>query len=288
MAGRNPLVLPLAFTGALASLALLDPVRGNPRLLLSFVGAALVLGAWNAALAARTRRDAPHAVARDRPEEAALRAGDRPGRGAALLGLVLAAGVPVGPPHRRATAVRICLRHAARLVEARRLHARLRSRSRRLQHQPVSLVQAGLVLPAVCDGGARLRRQGADSLGQGRARRVHVFNPSSFPLAVCSLGAAREWRQRHHLGPGDREHPVLSAAHVSDAVSRGPARTVPLRRDHDDDVGGGGDVRVRPRCTSPRPASTSSTIRTFRSRSSSGCICSSPIPPRRRRPTWGV
>ena len=58
MAGRNPLALPLAFTGALAGLALLAPVRANPRLLLSFVGAALALGAWNAALAARTRRRA--------------------------------------------------------------------------------------------------------------------------------------------------------------------------------------------------------------------------------------
>jgi hypothetical protein len=58
MASRNPLALPLAFTGALAGLVLLAPVRGNPRLLLSFVSAALALGAWNAALAARTRRRA--------------------------------------------------------------------------------------------------------------------------------------------------------------------------------------------------------------------------------------
>ena len=50
----------------------------------------------------------------------------------------------------------------------------LRSVPRHLQHQPVPLVQAGLVLPAVPDGGGRLRRQRADPLGQGRPARPHL------------------------------------------------------------------------------------------------------------------
>ena len=78
------------------------------------------------------------------------------------------------------------LRHVAGVVAPRRLYARLRALSDHLQHQPVPVVQAGLVLPAVPDdrGGfaakelIRWKRDG---------RRVHIFNPSSFPLAVFSL-----------------------------------------------------------------------------------------------------
>jgi hypothetical protein len=48
--------LPLAFTLALGSLAVLAPVRQNPRVLAAFTGAALVLAAWNAVLAVAARR----------------------------------------------------------------------------------------------------------------------------------------------------------------------------------------------------------------------------------------
>ena len=58
------------------------------------------------------------------------------------------------------------------------------------------------------------------------------------------------------MGPGHREHAVLSAAHVSDAVSDRPAGPVLLRRDDDDDVGGGDDLPVRTACTTRRPAFT--------------------------------
>ena len=58
MAGKTPLALPLAFTCGLAGLALLAPVRENPRTLLAFLGTALLLAAWNAALAVTTRRGA--------------------------------------------------------------------------------------------------------------------------------------------------------------------------------------------------------------------------------------
>src|SRR5688572_15357504 len=50
MAGKTPLALPLAFTCGLAGLALLGPVRDNPRVLFGFLGAALALALWNAAL----------------------------------------------------------------------------------------------------------------------------------------------------------------------------------------------------------------------------------------------
>ena len=55
-------------------------------------------------------------------------------------------------------------------------------------------------------------------------RRAHIFNPSSFPLAVFSLGLLADRHERHHLGHGDCDHAVLSAAHVPDAVSRSACR----------------------------------------------------------------
>ena len=42
----------------------------------------------------------------------------------------------------------------------------------------------------------------------------HIFNPSSFPLAVFSLGLIATGNERHHLGQGDRVDAILSAAHV--------------------------------------------------------------------------
>jgi hypothetical protein len=56
MAGKTPLALPLAFTCALAGLTLLAPVRANPRVLLAYLGAVLALLAWSAALAFGMRR----------------------------------------------------------------------------------------------------------------------------------------------------------------------------------------------------------------------------------------
>jgi hypothetical protein len=47
---RKLLVLPIAFTSGLAGLALLTPVNNNPKLLSAFEGAALVLFVWNALL----------------------------------------------------------------------------------------------------------------------------------------------------------------------------------------------------------------------------------------------
>ena len=55
---RQPrvLLLPLAFTAALAAMSLLPVVMGNAHLRWAFVGAATVLGGWNGLLLAKTRR----------------------------------------------------------------------------------------------------------------------------------------------------------------------------------------------------------------------------------------
>jgi len=50
MLKRKLLVLPIAFTSGFAGLALLTPVNNNPKLLSAFVGAAFVLFVWNALL----------------------------------------------------------------------------------------------------------------------------------------------------------------------------------------------------------------------------------------------
>jgi hypothetical protein len=56
MFGKKLLLLPLVFTVGLAGLALLPPVRGNPKTLWAFLSVALVLGVWNALLAAGMRQ----------------------------------------------------------------------------------------------------------------------------------------------------------------------------------------------------------------------------------------
>ena len=56
MFAKSPLVLPLAFAAGLASLAFLAPVRQNPKVLGAFLGTAAALCAWNALLLIWTRR----------------------------------------------------------------------------------------------------------------------------------------------------------------------------------------------------------------------------------------
>jgi hypothetical protein len=55
MLGKKLLVLPFVFTLALAALGVLEPIRGNSRALTAFVGASLALTAWNALLAGSLR-----------------------------------------------------------------------------------------------------------------------------------------------------------------------------------------------------------------------------------------
>jgi hypothetical protein len=57
--GKMPLALPLAFTCGLSALALLPRVRDDSAVLLAFLGAALVLLAWTAALAIGARGTPP-------------------------------------------------------------------------------------------------------------------------------------------------------------------------------------------------------------------------------------
>ena len=163
-AGTRALLLPLAFTFALAALAIIAPLRQNPKVLAAFLGAAAALCAWNAALLVWARRSGRTLTLEVVAEKTALPASVRAGLGAVVLGLVLASGLRFCAVHRRPTAFRVRVRHAAGLVEARHLLSRLRSVSRHLQHQSVSLVQAGLVLSPVRDGGGRAVRERTDSL----------------------------------------------------------------------------------------------------------------------------
>jgi hypothetical protein len=55
MLGKRLLVLPLVFTFGLVGLALLAPIRENPKVLWAFLGAAIALTAWNAVLAGALR-----------------------------------------------------------------------------------------------------------------------------------------------------------------------------------------------------------------------------------------
>ncbi len=57
-------LLPLAFTTSLAGIALFAPVRQNPRVLAAFLGAAILLCAWNAVLLLSARRLALEIVLR--------------------------------------------------------------------------------------------------------------------------------------------------------------------------------------------------------------------------------
>ncbi len=180
---QRALALPLVFALGLASFCLLESIRQNPRVLWSFLGAAGALMVWNVLLLnvalSRGRTFTLEIVLRKQHYVQAC------AQGAVLLywGWYWRQVYDVRPLHRCPAAFRLCVRYAPHVVPARHLHAGLRSVSRDLQHQPVSLVQAGLVLSAVPHGGARLRRQTADLLGQGRPARPHLQ-----PLIVSACG----------------------------------------------------------------------------------------------------
>ena len=76
-------------------------------------------------------------------------------------------------------------------------------------------------------------------------KQSHIFNPSSFPLAVVSVILILTHTTAPDVGTGDRGDAVPSATHLPAAVSGRLARAVLLRRHLDDDVGGGDDVRLR-------------------------------------------
>ncbi len=178
-------LLPLAFTVGLAGLTFVPPVRQTPRLLSASLTAAAVLLVWDAFLffwAGRTGRTLTVELLFKKQH----------GVQACVQASVLVywgwywPQVYASATHSRPTALRLRVRHAARLVAAEYVQARVRSVSHCLQYQSFPLVQAGLVLSAIPDGGAGPGRQGSDPLEQGR-QKIHVFNPSSFPLALFSL-----------------------------------------------------------------------------------------------------
>ncbi len=120
------------------------------------------LARWAAAAGAR-RRPAP--PGRVRAAGAALPPGMRPAFGAAVLGVALAAGVRPPAADRRAAPVRLRLRHAAGVVAARHVRARLGAVSHHLRNQPVPVVRARAVSAPVPHDRRRPGRQGADPLG---------------------------------------------------------------------------------------------------------------------------
>ena len=86
-------------------------------------------------------------------------------------------------------------------------------------------------------------------------RQTHIFNPSSFPLAVCLADPARDGNHAPDLGDGDRDHPDVPALHLRADLPGGAARTILVRSHADDDVGGRHVVRVLASPTSRRPES---------------------------------
>ena len=187
LSAPRALTLPLVFTLGLAAFGLLSPVRMNPRLLWAFLGAAAALFAWNAVLlvsALRKGRTLTLAILLQKQHYLQACA-----QGSVLLywgwywspvydSAYLIAG---------ATGVRVRVRHAARLVAARHVHARLRSFPVIFSINLFLWFKADwfyLQFLMVAVGFAAKELIRWDKEG----RRTHIFNPSSFPLAVFSLG----------------------------------------------------------------------------------------------------
>lgn len=181
-AAKSPAFLPFAFTAGLALLAFVPQVRGNPRALAAFLGAATLLCAWNGALALRARPLVVQLTAKKQHYIQAM-----------AQGLVLLYWGLYWPP----------VYAFAPFILAQLLFAyafgMLLSWSRRDSYTlgfapfPVifsinlflwfkpdwfylqfAMVAVGLMAKETI----RWNREG---------RRVHIFNPSSFPLAVFSL-----------------------------------------------------------------------------------------------------
>jgi len=186
MAGKTPLVLPLTLTCGLSALALLARVRDTPGALLAFLGAALALLGWNAILALGVSRRRSLAL------EVALR--KQHYVQACVQGSVLLYWGWYWPQ----------VYQSAHFILAQLLFAyafdMLLTWSRRdvytLGFGPFPVVFSinlflwfkpdwfylQFLMVALGFAAKELIRWNRDG------RRTHVFNPSSFPLAVCSLG----------------------------------------------------------------------------------------------------
>ncbi len=190
-AGTRALLLPLAFTLGLAGLAFLSPVRQNPKALFAFGGAAALLGAWNAVLLLWTRRKG-----RTLTVEVVLRK-QHYLQACAQGSVLLYWGWYWPPVYAFAPFI------LAQLVFAYgfdMLLAWSRRDAYTLGFAPFPVVFSinlflwfkpdwfylQFAMVALGFTAKELIRWNAD--GSGKAgRRVHIFNPSSFPLAVFSL-----------------------------------------------------------------------------------------------------
>src|SRR5437762_10288105 len=117
---------------------------------------------------------ASKACVRVRSAAAALSAGMPADGDLCILGLVLAAGIRLVLSGNRTIGIRVRLRPAAVLVEAGYLQTQLPSISDRLQHKPLPLVQAGLVLFPVHDAGRRLCGIRATPVEQAGTGHTHL------------------------------------------------------------------------------------------------------------------
>ena len=214
----------------------LPSVRQNPNLFWSFCGAAGALFAWAAALVTRAFRSgrtfALEIVLRKQHYLQAC------AQGSVLLywGWYWREVYDSAPLIVAQLVFAYAFDMLLVVVAARHLHARVRTLPGHLQHQPVPLVQAGLVLPAVPDGGGRLRRQGADPMEQGRAAARTSSTPRRFRWRSFSLASDPD-AATHDMtwGPEIADTQFHAAAHLPDDLPRRPAGTVPVRR-HDDDA----------------------------------------------------
>ena len=166
------LVLPSAL--ALALLAFAPLTRQNPALVRTFLAAGGALLLWSAALYMSARRANRTLTLADRAAQTTLAASMRAGNGAALLGLARADRLRVPAIHPRAADLRLRVRLPIDVVSAEDACGRIRPFPDHLQHQSVPLVPAGVVLLAVRDDRAGLRRQGVHPLEQGRALGTHL------------------------------------------------------------------------------------------------------------------
>src|SRR5262249_39757054 len=153
----------------------------------------------------------------------------RAGCDLAVLGMVLASGLRILPSHFCATDLCVCLRLAAFVVTTRHVCFRIRSVPRNLQHQPVPVVQTGLVLSAIRHCGVRACGEITDPLEQ-RWPSGPLFQPASFPPSRFFAGFFGNPRARPDVGRGDCDYSVLPATYVSRVVSDRLAWTILLRR----------------------------------------------------------
>ena len=178
-------LLPFAFTFGLAGLTLLPQVRRNPKVLTAFLGVAILLCLWNALLLFRARR-----TGRTLQLEVVLRK-QHYVQACAQLAVLLYWGWYWPPVYAFGPFIlaQLLFAYAFDMLLAGPGATLTRSGlgvSSHLQHQFVSVVQIGLVLSAVRYGGARVAAKELIRWNRD-GRRVHIFNPSSFPLAVFSL-----------------------------------------------------------------------------------------------------